>query len=827
MKKSYGKFLLLIAIIIISCCGCGELGTILDSQVIVSDALTNTAVSDVNLLKSQSGLYTVILSDIAPADMVITTQVTIGNITAVSSGNSITITALEAGQSAVLVTVESSDFSPFHMSIPVTVELGEQNFTIEKIDQTLEKTQQDESIELTEDDVLNSPLYDGTKFILNQRLQQGETLTFSDLTEQLDMSIVDIEGISLTENISTLVQILPEQADTTIEILSGDNSTLSIHQEDDDTFSLTGLQTGTTDLIVSLTHSNYHHLEYSISVTVEPAPALLYINADELTAENGKSNQYSFITYPENSTVEIIPAEKDLPFSAQISENTLTVNGLAIGDGILDILVTAEDFGQVKYGFTTEITAVKTPASWTSTQKNGDELDVWYNNSAIITVTKNPNASLDFKYDSNMVTVENSGNQLTVTSIKEGSSNLEITVMEDGFLDNTITIPVTGAIPTANLYLSGTNVNITGNNVSYINASTTTPGASITVTSTDGISAVYGQNSVAISGNVDGTVTVTASHDNYNSNTQTINVTYQKESVNFAGTVSNVTSNGIDESSFAVVTNVSSPNITVNNSSGVDAWYSSGDGKIYYTASTSGTITIKATKDNYTESTHTVSVGYTMPAVNLSLSSSNVSITDSQEQSITVTSDSGANINISTSGDINAYYTDGKLYITANSSGTVTVTASKNGHSSTSKTITVIYTQPASSSSSSSSGNASSYANQVIAIVNEERAAVGLSPLSYDSVLSAGANVRASELVTLFSHTRPDGTTFDTAIPNSGFGYRGENVAYGQASPEAVMTGWMNSSGHKANILNSNYTHIGVGVYEYNNRLYWVQIFGG
>lgn len=74
------------------------------------------------------------------------------------------------------------------------------------------------------------------------------------------------------------------------------------------------------------------------------------------------------------------------------------------------------------------------------------------------------------------------------------------------------------------------------------------------------------------------------------------------------------------------------------------------------------------------------------------------------------------------------------------------------------------------------------------------------------------AQVRAVETKTLFSHTRPDGSSFSTALKEQGVSYRGagENIAWGQKTSEQVMEGWMNSAGHRANILNEKYTSLGV-----------------
>ena len=121
-----------------------------------------------------------------------------------------------------------------------------------------------------------------------------------------------------------------------------------------------------------------------------------------------------------------------------------------------------------------------------------------------------------------------------------------------------------------------------------------------------------------------------------------------------------------------------------------------------------------------------------------------------------------------------------------------------------------------------------SFAHQVVKLVNEERAKAGLSPLQIVEKAEAAAAVRAKEIETSFSHTRPNGSSFSTALKEQGVSFRGsgENIAWGQKTPEAVMNAWMNSPGHRANILNRSFTGIGVG-YQQNSRGvgYWTQLF--
>lgn len=121
-----------------------------------------------------------------------------------------------------------------------------------------------------------------------------------------------------------------------------------------------------------------------------------------------------------------------------------------------------------------------------------------------------------------------------------------------------------------------------------------------------------------------------------------------------------------------------------------------------------------------------------------------------------------------------------------------------------------------------------SYAEQVVKLVNEERAKVGAGALTLDKEIEAAALVRAKEIEISFSHTRPDGRNFSTVLTDAGITFRssGENIAWGQRSPEEVVKAWMNSEGHRANILNTNFTKIGVGYYQNGTeRNYWTQLF--
>ena len=127
--------------------------------------------------------------------------------------------------------------------------------------------------------------------------------------------------------------------------------------------------------------------------------------------------------------------------------------------------------------------------------------------------------------------------------------------------------------------------------------------------------------------------------------------------------------------------------------------------------------------------------------------------------------------------------------------------------------------------------------NQVIELTNIERVNAGLQPLTLNSQLADAAQDHSDNMATddFFSHTGADGSNVASRVQDSGYQYStvGENIAAGQTTAAEVVEGWMNSPGHRANILNANYTEIGIG-YEYlendtgsvNYNHYWTQVFG-
>ena len=122
----------------------------------------------------------------------------------------------------------------------------------------------------------------------------------------------------------------------------------------------------------------------------------------------------------------------------------------------------------------------------------------------------------------------------------------------------------------------------------------------------------------------------------------------------------------------------------------------------------------------------------------------------------------------------------------------------------------------------------SNYERRVVELVNVERQKNGLAPLTLDSAISNVARIKSKDMSdnNYFAHQSPTYGSAADMLTQNGIRYSawGENIAAGQRTPEEVVNAWMNSEGHRANILASHFTKIGVG-YVNNGRPYWTQMF--
>ncbi|MFB7087189.1 CAP domain-containing protein [Streptomyces sp. NPDC056296] len=134
------------------------------------------------------------------------------------------------------------------------------------------------------------------------------------------------------------------------------------------------------------------------------------------------------------------------------------------------------------------------------------------------------------------------------------------------------------------------------------------------------------------------------------------------------------------------------------------------------------------------------------------------------------------------------------------------------------------------SGSDAGSGGGGGPEAQVLALVNEERASAGCSPVTANDRLTRAADDYSDVMASsgVMSHTGPDGSTMTTRVEAAGYQWStlGENIARGQADAASVMDSWMNSPGHRANILNCSFKELGVGVHFGDGGPWWTQNFG-
>lgn len=141
-----------------------------------------------------------------------------------------------------------------------------------------------------------------------------------------------------------------------------------------------------------------------------------------------------------------------------------------------------------------------------------------------------------------------------------------------------------------------------------------------------------------------------------------------------------------------------------------------------------------------------------------------------------------------------------------------------------------VATQPAATSNTTVSSSNLTYEQKVAELVNIERKNAGLAPLTLDTAISNVARLKSQDMAknNYFAHQSPTYGSAGDMLTKYGIKWSawGENIASGQKTPEAVVTAWMNSPGHRANIMSANFTKLGVGyATNANGTPYWTQMF--
>lgn len=244
------------------------------------------------------------------------------------------------------------------------------------------------------------------------------------------------------------------------------------------------------------------------------------------------------------------------------------------------------------------------------------------------------------------------------------------------------------------------------------------------------------------------------------------------------------------------------------------------------TAKSSGTCYIYATADN-----QKYKCKVTVRPCSLTVSKTGVSVEKGQTTTITVTTKNSKDIFVTT---CNKDVVDSKILKWDGNKATIQFTGKEAGSSSVTiyfkkyeyiyKNVLVVV-KDGDSEHTVDDGDYSDEVLEVLKIVNEERVKAGLEKLTLDKELSRLADIRCGEAAKKFEHVRPDNRSWSTVFDDENYSYNSarENLAKGQKSAEEVMTDWMNSSGHKANILSDNVCKIGIA-YDSNTHV-WVQLF--
>jgi len=236
-----------------------------------------------------------------------------------------------------------------------------------------------------------------------------------------------------------------------------------------------------------------------------------------------------------------------------------------------------------------------------------------------------------------------------------------------------------------------------------------------------------------------------------------------------------------------------------------------GDGRI--TAVDAGTATITATSGDISSDIK-VTVSISVRSINILLARRVYSIGDQVEFALQIVPENATNASVEISFSGAAVTSTGENRFRCDAAGEVTITANAGNRIIAEATITVL--------------DLDILADEVHRLTNLERSNAGLPPFMKDPPLTQTALVRAGEIITYFSHTRPDGRDPFTAFTenNVQFTQAGENLAAGQRTAAEVVKSWMDSPGHKENIVNLNFGRLGVGVTMDNDgRIYWTQTF--
>ncbi|MCI8652474.1 MAG: CAP domain-containing protein [Angelakisella sp.] len=242
-------------------------------------------------------------------------------------------------------------------------------------------------------------------------------------------------------------------------------------------------------------------------------------------------------------------------------------------------------------------------------------------------------------------------------------------------------------------------------------------------------------------------------------------------------------------------------------------------------------VTLSVIAPGYADGTAKVTAAARLEPITLGLSAASVTMEEGEKKTVTLTAaPEGCQFTAEATGGVTAEIDGNKLILTGKKagSGSVSVTASLDGRDPVTKTVTATITQPIVLPNVDTTTYADEAA-EIIRLTNQYRKENGLGTLSHVSIVDIPATVRAEEAAAVWSHTRPDGSNFNTVFTQCGLKYTayGENLFAVNAwyTPEEVLQEWKDSPAHNENLLRENFNGIGVGIAYIDGEYYYCQLF--
>lgn len=542
---------------------------------------------------------------------------------------------------------------------------------------------------------------------------------------------------------------------------------------EEDRLVLTATRAGEGQLTLAASAKGYHDTTLTLPVRVEPLPMELswelveeelaegeepavWADQDRIGATVGETFTLAFsAAQVSNAVFDLhLPAELG---AAQVDGDLATITvGEEYGEGFLTVTARAKDYDDKELSIPFSVVRGRLPLTLTAQGAGISSLELDRDSTVTLTAVTGEGAEIEASLEKKGTSaggigakVETEGNTITIAATALGEGDLTVTAKGEGWLDNSVTIPVKVVKPTAAVIPSADSVTMEPGDFAKVTFTTRPEDAQVTAS-------IEGEGfTTEISGN---TLTILA------------------------------------------------------------AEATEGSAKV--------TLSVKA--EGWLDGSATVKAAVKLEPVKLTASSGTLTLDEGESETVAITTTpEGAKITATPSDGITAQYSDGELTITADRSGTVKVTGSMENRDSASLTIQVVVT-PEDLPEVDTSAYAEDAA-EIIRLTNRYREQNGVGTLDHVAVVDVPAAIRAKEAADTWSHTRPDGSSFNTVFAQCGLKYAayGENLfAVNQRyTPEQVVQAWKDSPTHNENLLRKEFDGIGIGICKVDGEYYYCQLF--